>query len=225
MIEWSLAPFLGDAGCRGVVVAIAAGDMHWPATRGRLPRPVREAQGGATRSDSVRSGLAALRAARADDDDWVLVHDAARPCITPAEIDALRAAVTADAGSAGGLLALPLADTLKRGDAGHGAVRSVDTLARESLWRALTPQMFRLGALERALQAAAAAGRSPTDEAQALEWQGVAPRLVAGEATNLKVTTQADVTLATAILAARGPDAAAPGVAGVVSAMGRGVGT
>ena len=89
--------------------------------------------------------------------------------------------------------------------------RFVDTLVRESLWRALTPQMFRLGALELALQAAAAEGRSPTDEAQALEWQGIAPRLVAGEATNLKVTTQADVALATAILAARRPGAAAMG--------------
>ncbi|MFM7708787.1 MAG: 2-C-methyl-D-erythritol 4-phosphate cytidylyltransferase, partial [Gammaproteobacteria bacterium] len=130
--------------------------------------------------------------------------------VTPAEIAALRAAVDADPRSAGGLLALPLAATLKRGDAAHGALRSADTLSRESLWRALTPQMFRLGALQRALAAAVRDGRSPTDEAQALEWQGLAPRLVAGEATNLKVTTQADVTLAEAILASRALDAPRP---------------
>ena len=203
MLEWSLAPFLADADCRGVVVAVAAGDIHWPDVRARLSRPVREATGGATRADSVASGLAALRTARAGDDDWVLVHDAARPCITPAEIDALRAAVAADPQASGGILAVPLADTLKRGDAAHGALRSEGTLPRESLWRALTPQMFRLGALQQALAAAARDGRNPTDEAQAIEWQGVAPRLVSGEATNLKVTTQADVVLAEAILAAR----------------------
>lgn len=214
MLEWSLAPYLADADCRGVVVVAAAGDIHWSALRPRLARPVRDTVGGATRADSVASGLAALRAARAGDDDWVLVHDAARPCVTTAEIDALRAAVGADPQAAGGLLALPLADTLKRGDAAHGALRSAGTLSRESLWRALTPQMFRLGALQRALEAAARDGRSPTDEAQALEWQGLAPRLVAGEATNLKVTTQADVTLAEAILASRAAVAARPAVSG-----------
>jgi 2-C-methyl-D-erythritol 4-phosphate cytidylyltransferase len=218
MLEWSLAPFLADADCRGVVVAVAAGDMHWSALRPRLSRPVREATGGATRADSVASGLAALRAARAQDDDWVLVHDAARPCVTAAEIDALRAAVVADPRASGGLLAVPLSDTLKRGDAAHGATRSEGTLPRESLWRALTPQMFRLGALEAALVAAAREGRSPTDEAQAVEWQGGAPRLVAGEATNLKVTTQADVTLAEAILASRSQvPRAAPAVIGTAA--------
>jgi len=216
MIEWSLAPFLADAACRGVVVVAATGDIHWSALRARLSRPVREAVGGATRADSVASALAALRGARVGDDDWVLVHDAARPCVTTAEIDALRAAVGADPQAAGGLLALPLADTLKRGDAAHGALRSAGTLSRESLWRALTPQMFRLGALQRALEAAARDGRNPTDEAQALEWQGLAPRLVAGEATNLKVTTQADVTLAEAILASRvGVGTRAAAVSGV----------
>ena len=204
MLEWALAPFVDDPDCHGIVVAVAAADAHWPRLRARLGRPVREARGGATRSDSVRAGLEALSAAGAAAADWVLVHDAARPCVTAAEIAALRAAVAADAdGAAGGLLALPLADTLKRGAAAGGTVRSAATLPRESLWRALTPQMFRLGVLRDALHAAVASGRSPTDEAQAVEWQGRAPRLVAGESTNLKVTTPGDAALAEAILAGR----------------------
>lgn len=205
MLEWSLTPFLSDPGCRGAVVVIAADDLRWRAMRPRLTRPVHEAAGGATRAESVASGLAALHRSGAVDHDWVLVHDAARPCVTASEIDALRAAVGADPLEAGGLLALPLTDTLKRSDAGEGAQRSADTLPRGSLWRALTPQMFRLGALRQALQVAAREGRSPTDEAQAIEWQGTAPRLVPGEATNLKVTTQADIALAEAILATRHP--------------------
>ena len=102
----------------------------------------------------------------------------------------------------GGLLALPLADTLKRAAVSGAAVRSSATVPRESLWRAMTPQMSRLGDLRAALQAALVSGRQPTDEAQALEWQGFALHLVAGEPTNLKVTTAGDVRLAEAILAA-----------------------
>jgi 2-C-methyl-D-erythritol 4-phosphate cytidylyltransferase len=204
MIEWSLAPFLEDPQCAGLVLALAADDALWPASRARLGRSVQEARGGATRAASVRAGLAALGEAGAAADDWVLVHDAARPCITAAEIRALRAAVLAADGASCGILALPLADTLKRGDAGPDrAVRSVETLPREALWRALTPQMARLGALRAALDAAAAAGRSPTDEAQAMEWQGAAPMLVPGAATNFKVTTADDMRLAEAVLAAR----------------------
>lgn len=204
MVEWSLTPFLGDPECRGLVLALAADDARWPASRARLGRAVHETKGGATRADSVRAGLAALGEAGAADDDWVLVHDAARPCVTAAEIRALRSAVLAADGASCGILALPLADTLKRGDIGaDGAVRSVATLPRESLWRALTPQMARLGALRDALDAAAEAGHSPTDEAQAMEWQGAAPVLVPGASTNLKVTTADDVRLAEAVLAAR----------------------
>jgi 2-C-methyl-D-erythritol 4-phosphate cytidylyltransferase len=204
MVEWSLTPFLGDPECRGLVLALAADDARWPASRARLGRAVHETKGGATRADSVRAGLAALGEAGAADDDWVLVHDAARPCVTAAEIRALRSAVLAAEGASCGILALPLADTLKRGDIGaDGVVRSVATLPRESLWRALTPQMARLGALRDALDAAAEAGHSPTDEAQAMEWQGAAPVLVPGASTNLKVTTADDVRLAEAVLAAR----------------------
>jgi 2-C-methyl-D-erythritol 4-phosphate cytidylyltransferase len=208
LIEWALHPFASDAACRGLVIALAAGDAHWPSIRARLACPVIEAPGGTERSDSVRGALETLRAKGASDSDWVLVHDAARPCVTAAEITALRLGVAREDGTsssalAGGLLAMPLADTLKRGGAQGAGVVSVETVSRDGLWRALTPQMFRLGALLSALRAAAAAGRVPTDEAQAMEWIGASPRLIVGESTNLKVTTMADLSLAEGILRAR----------------------
>jgi 2-C-methyl-D-erythritol 4-phosphate cytidylyltransferase len=138
--------------------------------------------------------------------DWVLVHDAARPCLTAGEVDTLLDAI--DDGPDGGLLALPLADTLKREwsttDGPAAAVPQVGgTEPRTGLWRALTPQAFRLAPLRAALAAASAAGRSPTDESQAMEWAGHRPRLAPGSATNLKVTTSSDLALAQSILATR----------------------
>ena len=208
MLEWALQPFAEDPACRGMVLALSQGDAHWPAIRARARRSFIEAPGGRERSDSVRQSLETLRARGATETDWVLVHDAARPCVTRAEIDALlqtvaSAAVSDPSPLVGGLLALPLADTLKRGVTESSGVVSHETLPRESLWRALTPQMFRLGALLEALYAAVGAGRVPTDEAQAMEWRGAKPRLVTGESTNLKVTTAADLALAEGILRAR----------------------
>jgi 2-C-methyl-D-erythritol 2,4-cyclodiphosphate synthase/2-C-methyl-D-erythritol 4-phosphate cytidylyltransferase len=175
------------------VVALDAADNDFA----RLPVAgevrLRTVVGGARRCDSVRW---ALKAIDAPPDAWVLVHDAARPCVSAEEIDALIAAVAHDAD--GGLLAAPVADTLKRADEAQRVVKSPP---REGLWRALTPQMFRLGLLREALDAAQAAGREPTDEAQAVEWLGKSPLLVAGSASNLKVTTPADLKLAAAVLA------------------------
>jgi 2-C-methyl-D-erythritol 4-phosphate cytidylyltransferase len=199
-LQWALEAFVGDSRCLGAVVAIGADDTRWPAVRARLPLSVREAPGGAQRAESVANGLQALRQAAGEHDD-VLVHDAARPCVTRREIDALLAAEAPD----GALLALPVADTLKRDD---GAGRVAGTPARSGLWRALTPQRFPYGLLRDALEQARRAGRTPTDEAQAIEWLGRRPRLVTGEATNIKITTAADFALAEAILAAR------PAVAG-----------
>jgi 2-C-methyl-D-erythritol 4-phosphate cytidylyltransferase len=193
VIEHALAPFLADPRCQQIVVALDAEDQQFR----RLPLAgdprLLRVTGGAQRCDSVRNAVAALAAA---DDDWVLVHDAARPCLRRTDLDALLAAVAED--PVGGLLATPLADTLKRAD---DQQRVVDTPSRESIWRALTPQMFRLRLLREALQAASAAGREPTDEAQAVEWTGYAPRLVAGRADNLKLTSPADLALVTAVLA------------------------
>lgn len=192
VIEHALAPFLADPRCQQIVVALDAVDSCFGALPLAADPRVSAVTGGKERSDSVRNALGALTAGA---QDWVLVHDAARPCLTRADIDVLLAAVREDA--VGGLLGVPLADTIKRADA---AQRVVETPARESLWRALTPQMFRRDLLDRALAAADSAGRKPTDEAQAVEWLGFAPRLVAGRADNLKITTPADLGLAAAVL-------------------------
>lgn len=203
LIEHALRPFQLDSRCVGIALAVAADDPWWPEVRGRWPARLRgpiEASGGEERCDSVASALDALAAAGCAADDWVLVHDAARPCVQRSDIDRLLAAGEGEA--AGALLAVPLADTLKRAAAATGEVEA--TLPRERLWRALTPQMFRRAALQRALAEARAAGRRPTDEAEAIEWSGGRVLLVEGDAANLKVTTSADLVLAQAILAARG---------------------
>lgn len=149
--------------------------------------------GGATRAESVANGLRALRDTVAPS-DWVLVHDAARCCLTPAHVEKLIAEVGSD--SVGGLLAVPVADTLKRA----GEDRRIEaTVAREGLWQAQTPQMFRHGLLLDALERAPAV----TDEASAIEALGLRPKLVAADATNLKVTWPLDLRLAESILAKR----------------------
>ncbi len=191
VIEWALAHFLNDERCAGTVVALAQDDPYWAAL---APATVLVAPGGQERSQSVRNGLAAL-AERADRDDWVLVHDAARPCLPREDLDRLLAAL--DNHPVGGLLATPAADTLKRADGSGDVQRTVD---RASLWRALTPQMFRYGRLCDALDRAHSAGRIPTDEAQALEWLGDHPRVIEGAAANLKITSAADLAIAAALL-------------------------
>src|SRR5579863_6530537 len=191
VIEWALAHFLNDERCAGAVVALAPDDPYWAAL---APATVLVAPGGQERSQSVRNGLAAL-AERAAGDDWVLVHDAARPCLPREDLDRLLAELATH--SVGGLLATPAADTLKRADALREVEQTVD---RAGLWRALTPQMFRYGRLCEALDGAHAAGRSPTDEAQAIEWLGDHPKLVEGAAANLKITSAADLAIAAALL-------------------------
>jgi len=130
--------------------------------------------------------------------DWVLVHDAARPCLLAADRD--RLLTQAGAHAVGGVLALPAIDTLKRADAQHSIEETVD---RTALWRAQTPQMFRYGPLCEALDRAIAAKRFPTDEAQALEWTGAHPLLVEGSPANLKITHTADLLFAAALLGPR----------------------
>ena len=258
VIEWSLAPFLYDSRCWGVVVVLGQNDHYWPTVAARLPdvtgatrateasiaaaladatrvaeraaartrrrdvegRAEGQAEGysdpglslptipavmlprvvtttgGKERSDSVRNGLTAL-SGRAGADDWVLVHDAARPCVSRQDVDRLLDRVQSH--PIGGLLAAPAADTLKRAGADKDVLETVD---RASLWRALTPQMFRYGGLREALDRALARGRSPTDEAQALEWMGERPLIVEGSTTNIKITSADDLVIAVALLAA-----------------------
>lgn len=188
LIHHALAALSAVSVIERVYVVLAPDDEQWPgfepATKLRVLRC-----GGATRSASVANGLAAM-AGEADEDDWMLVHDAARACLTVAHVEALIREVGAD--PVGGILAVPVADTLKREDEGRiGA-----TVPRERLWQAQTPQMFRHGLLSRALAAAPAV----TDEAGAVEALGLHPKLVAADATNLKVTYPLDLQLAEWIL-------------------------
>jgi 2-C-methyl-D-erythritol 4-phosphate cytidylyltransferase len=169
-------------------------EQHAPAFAGWVART-----GGATRADSVAAGLRALRARDAQDEDWVLVHDAARCLLQAVWVNRLIDACLDDA--VGGLLALPLADTLK---AGTTADRVATTLDRSAKWLAQTPQMFRLGALHAALATTAAQGfAGVTDEASAMEMAGHRPLLVQGSARNFKITYPDDFALAEAILRSR----------------------
>lgn len=197
VLSWSLAALLAEPSIRGVVVALAPGDRRFTRLpEARDPR-VRRCAGGARRELSVANALAALEG-EARDHDWVLVHDAARPCLHRDDLRALLDAVGDDA--VGGLLALPLSDTLKVADARGCSAR---TLPRDGLWRALTPQMIRYGVLRRALALGIERERTVTDEAAAVEALGMHPRLVAGRADNIKVTLPGDRAMAAAILAAR----------------------
>ncbi len=193
LLEWSLAPFRADTRCAGIVVALAASDPHWPAIAAKMQN-ITVAPGGAERSHSVRNALAALEG-KVEPTDWVLVHDAARPCLPTADLNRLIERL--ESHSVGGLLAAPASDTLKATGDDMQVVRTVD---RSGMWRALTPQMFRYARLCQALDAARAAGRLPTDESQAIEWLGDRPQIVAGSAANLKVTSPEDLLVASALL-------------------------
>jgi 2-C-methyl-D-erythritol 4-phosphate cytidylyltransferase len=193
LIEHTLERLAAHPRIAGFVVAVAAGDRHFNAVDAIAGKPLLLATGGGERSDSVLAGLMALPPSVAAD-DFVLVHDAARPCVRADDISRL----IEQAGRVeGGLLGAPLRDTLKRADA---RCHSIDTEPREGRWRAFTPQMFRRGALVRALRLAGEAGIVPSDEAMAMERMGVSPLLVEGSEDNIKVTTPADFALAEFLL-------------------------
>ena len=187
LLAHTLDALLSHAAVAGVVVAVGEGDEWWPGWTEFAGKPVLACTGGDSRAASVLAALERLpESVRAD--DFVLVHDAARPNLAQADLDRLLESGRAD--PVGAILAAPVRDTLKRaGDDG-----GIDgTEPRERLWRALTPQLFRRLQLTRALQAAAAAGVEVTDEAMALERQGLRPLLVEGREDNFKVTTPADL--------------------------------
>jgi 2-C-methyl-D-erythritol 4-phosphate cytidylyltransferase len=178
----------------GLMVTLAAADPYWPGIDMLHGKPVWTAIGGAERCDSVLAGLCALPSSVAES-DFVLVHDAARPCVRTADISRL---IELAALNDGGLLGAPLRDTLKRVDA-QGC--SELTEPREQRWRAFTPQMFRRAQLSAALRQAAQRGAMVSDEAMAMEQAGFAPLLVEGAEDNIKVTTAADFALAEFLLA------------------------
>jgi 2-C-methyl-D-erythritol 4-phosphate cytidylyltransferase len=198
VIERTLDLFVADPRIAGVRVALDPADPYWGATDyADHPRVVRVA-GGAERCHSVLNLLDDL-AGEADPADWVLVHDAARPCLRRGDLDRLIEALADD--PLGGILAVPLHDTVKRAD---GDSRIAATLDRSALWRAYTPQMFRLSPLRDALGSAIASGDLPTDEAGALERLGAKPRLIEGHADNLKITRPEDLPLALFYLGRQG---------------------
>jgi len=172
VIEWAAAPFLRHPDCSSIVIVLARADAFWP-----------------------ESALAMS----AQPDDWVLVHDAARPCLSDEDLNRLISALQDD--PVGGLLAAPVADTLKRADE-EGYVAA--TVPRQGLWRALTPQMFRFQVLQRALANALERGATVTDESQAIELLGLRPKLIAASGDNSKITTPKDLDHAARVLAARG---------------------
>jgi 2-C-methyl-D-erythritol 4-phosphate cytidylyltransferase len=177
----------------GLVVVIAADDLHFSAVDSIGGKPLVVALGGGERCDSVLAGVLALPAVVAQD-HFVLVHDAARPCVRADDITRL---IDQAGKGEGGLLGAPLRDTLKRADA---SCHSTATEPREGRWRAFTPQMFRRGALAHALVLAVADGIVVSDEAMAMERTGVLPLLVEGSEDNIKVTTPADFALAEFLL-------------------------
>lgn len=196
LLEHSLLALLGVPGMQTVTLALHPRDTLARSLDLLSDSRVHTVTGGPQRADSV---LAALRAVPANAADWVLVHDAARPCLQVADVQRLVASVIDR--QAGGILAEPVVDTVKLADE-HGRV--LQTLERSRLWRAQTPQMFRLGELTEALESALAAGDPVTDEASAMERLGFAVNLVGGSSRNFKVTLPEDLALAEWYLSRQG---------------------
>jgi 2-C-methyl-D-erythritol 4-phosphate cytidylyltransferase len=195
MVSYSVARLCSSARIDGVYIVLSPEDKvwstcDWSAYANKLkPLPC----GGETRAQSVLNGLQAMEK-ELNPDDWVLVHDAARPCLTSHYLEKLIDEVGDD--EVGGLLAIPVSDTLKRADHKGYVIR---TEHRANLWQAQTPQMFRFELLHNALSAMS--GNQPTDEAQAIETIGLQPKLVECDSFNLKVTYPQDIELAEMILA------------------------
>ena len=201
VIEHTLSRICGPPGVDGVVVAVREGDPWWPRLATAADRRIARVAGGEERHLSVLRGLEAL-AERGSARDWVLVHDAVRPCVRAGDLERLVAAAAGEE-SEGAVLGVPARDAMKRVDAG-GSV--VETLGREGLWHAQTPQMFRLGALLGALRGVARRGAGVGDESQAMEEQGVRPAMVEGHSDNIKITRPEDLALAQLYLAAQEGD-------------------
>lgn len=191
LLQHTLSRVLDYPGLSGVVVVVAPGDRRVNDVANAFKESRLEVvTGGVERCHSVLNGLHAL-AARAAEHDWIMVHDAARPCVSLRDLDRLFAAIRDE--PAGGLLGMPVRDTMKRAGADSHVMETVD---RERLWHALTPQVFRFQMLLEALEGAIQAGVSVTDEAAAMERAGHRPLMVEGRADNIKVTRPEDLDLA-----------------------------
>jgi 2-C-methyl-D-erythritol 4-phosphate cytidylyltransferase len=191
VIEHSLEVLLGHPRIAGAVVALAPDDPYWPGLHPRYDKPLVTVTGGRERGDSVLNAVRALLATEDGEDAWAMVHDAARPCLRAVDLDRLIDGVGTDPD--GGLLALPVRDTLKQEGAQGRVGHTVD---RTGLWHALTPQLFPAYALSNALESALRTGEPITDDAFAMERAGRAPRLIEGHSDNIKITRPADLELA-----------------------------
>ncbi|WP_020408266.1 2-C-methyl-D-erythritol 4-phosphate cytidylyltransferase [Hahella ganghwensis] len=190
VLEHTLDQLLRVPQIECIWLPVSDSDSVWPTIAPRYQNRVISVAGGAERADSVLNAMRAI-SGEARDDDWVLVHDVARPCIRLQDIEKLISSVANS--DVGGLLAVPVADTLKMAE-NDGRVKS--TIPRENLWRAYTPQMFRFGLLWRGMQEALNGEISVTDEASALELLGYKPLLVEGHSDNIKITHPQDLALA-----------------------------
>jgi len=190
VIEQTLTRLLQVEKLTAVVVAISKEDPYWSLLEIATNSRILKASGGKERADSVLSALQSITEL-ADEHDWILVHDAARPCITQQDVNLMINQLTDH--PVGGILALASHDTLKEVNS-EGSI--LDTVDRSKIWRALTPQMFRYGALKKALEDAAQKNWVVTDEASALELQGLQPKIIAGRSDNLKITRPEDLALA-----------------------------
>ena len=190
VLDHSLEHFVSNPRIRGVYVPLSPHDAWWSKSRYSDHPGVVRVDGGDERAQSVLNALRALDKV-ANPDDWVLVHDAARPCLRQGDLNRLMERLSEH--PVGGILGTPLHDTVKRADRSGGVI---ETLPREEIWRAFTPQMFHLGALRLALESAFEAGVPVTDEAAAMERIGEAPELIEGHADNIKITHPQDLELA-----------------------------
>ncbi|MBU2955143.1 2-C-methyl-D-erythritol 4-phosphate cytidylyltransferase [Marinobacter sp. F3R08] len=196
ILDITLSRLLDSAPFSGCMVPLHPADRWWPETEASRDNRIQTCTGGAERGDSVLSALHAM-AEQVRDDDWVLVHDAARPCLHTRDLSNLIDRLGNH--PIGGLLASPVADTLKKARTGEFP-EVVETVDRSSLWRALTPQMFRYRLLVESLEAALAGELPITDESSAVEFSGNMPVLVEGRPDNIKITVPADLALAGFIL-------------------------
>ena len=194
IIEHTLSLFDRHDSISEIVIAISKGDEYWSSLDINLSKPLHIADGGKERSDSVLNALKFLEG-KASDNDWVLVHDAARPCLRLEDVTLL--IDTLKDHDVGGILAIPVRDTMKR-SFDDNTIK--ETVERENLWHALTPQMFRFSMLKMALESALKNNAVITDEASAIELAGFQPVLVEGHADNIKITRPEDLVLATFFL-------------------------
>jgi len=194
VIEITLATLFSNASINKIIICCAANDEHWPSLACANDERVETVIGGETRAHSVLNGLMSLQS-RASDDDWVLVHDAARPCLTAQTLQSLIEQLSGD--EVGGILAVKSNDTVKLAAKDKLSDVQIDrTLNRDEIWYAQTPQMFRYGLLKNALQQALESELLITDEASAMEMAGYHPRLIEGERSNFKITQPEDLKMA-----------------------------